>query len=74
MPRTECPISRESFFESNPPLVVGIDNLDLVLQPKEFGTGSFGWMHKGNITIQVNGIPTKVYLNLIATVVGSKES
>lgn len=74
MARTECPFSRESFFESSPSLLVGLDNLDLLLPPKFFGTGSFGWMHKGNVTININGVPTKVYLNLIATVVGSKES
>ena len=43
------------------------------MMPKEFSTGSLGWHAQGKGLVLVNGVPTEVQMNIMYTVIGSKE-
>ena len=43
------------------------------LSPKDFSTGSMGWYAQGKGLVLVNGVPTEVQMNIMYTVIGSKE-
>ena len=72
--KTTCPISRETFRESAQPIVADVGGQKLVLSPKEFSTGSFGFFTNGKMVVTINGTPVTVQANLTLTVVGSKDT
>jgi len=59
---------RKDFMETSMPVVCQLGDEHVVLQQKQFASGSVGW--HGNSKISIHGC--RVQCNLILTVVGSK--
>lgn len=73
--RTPCPITRavfESRAERSLRIQVG-ENI-MTAERKEFSTGSFGWHASDKMTVRIDGKDVKVQVNLMFTVVGSKDA
>ena len=68
----KCVISRKTFVDKAKPLSIKINDVLHSGDLKEFATGSFGWMSQGKITIEIDGVPVKVQMNCLFTVVDSK--
>jgi len=73
MAKTRCPIGRSEFLGKAAPLNFEIAGTPVVAEPREFGTGSFGWYFTGKVTVTVDGKPLPVQVGCNLTVVGSKE-
>lgn len=72
---TKCTISRKEFVGKAKPIVVKIgDGNQLMLTPKEFSTGSFGWGASEKVVLTIDGEPVKVQASINFTVVGSKDA
>lgn len=73
--KTACPLTRKEFREHAPqalPITIAGNAVGSALV-KEFATGSLGWHANGRVTITVNGKPVQAQVNIILTLVGSKE-
>lgn len=70
---SKCPISRKDFISKAKPLSIRIGDQLVSGDIKEFATGSFGFFHNGKLTIEIDGVPVKLQMNLLFTVIGSKE-
>jgi hypothetical protein len=78
--RTPCPVSRQDFAGHAPKLVIAIREhgssdvlAELVLDPKEFSTGSLGWYVSDKVDIPVNGRLVKTQAGITLTLVNSKD-
>ena len=69
----KCPVTRADFNEKAQPVTVTINGIQLMAEPKEFSTGSFGWYLNGKVTVDVGGKPVTAQIGMNLTVVGSKE-
>jgi hypothetical protein len=69
-----CPISKTDFVAKAEPVKVTIAGTEMIAEPKEFSTGSFGWYLTGKVTLSVDGKPLSVQVGANLTVVGSKEA
>lgn len=74
MAKTNCPVTRTQFNESAEPLKIVINGSELIAEPKEFSTGSFGWYLNGKVVVPVAGKNVSVQIGMNLTVVGSKEA
>ncbi|MFO0578021.1 MAG: hypothetical protein U1A78_28760 [Polyangia bacterium] len=74
MAKTTCPVTRTQFKETAEPLKVVINGQELIAEPKEFSTGSFGWFLNGKVLVPVGGKNVSVQVGMNLTVVGSKEA
>lgn len=74
MAKTTCPVTRAQFKETAEPLKVVINGQELIADPKEFSTGSFGWFLNGKVLVPVGGKNVSVQVGINLTVVGSKEA
>jgi hypothetical protein len=74
MAKTTCPVTRAQFKETAEPLKVVINGQELIAEPKEFSTGSFGWFLNGKVLVPVGGKNVSVQVGMNLTVVGSKEA
>lgn len=73
--RQECPISQEYFEEGAKPITLDLgDGQTMVLEPKLFSTGSFGWHASQKITVMVGDERVTVVANLLFTVMHSKKA
>lgn len=70
---TKCPVTRAEFTESAKPLLVKIGDAQVILNPKEFKTGSFGYFSNEKVIVQVGGTPVKFQANLQLAAIGSKD-
>lgn len=70
--RTECPISREKFFETAQPITAQIAGTPVVVPPKEFSSGSFGFYTNGKITMMIDGKAVVFQMAVQLTAVNSK--
>lgn len=69
-----CPVSREVFRKAAKPLPLTIDGkAGMVLSPKEFSTGSFGWNTNEKYTVMIDGVAVPCQLGINLTIIGSKE-
>lgn len=76
-----CPINRAHFSAEAHPIVVRLGgehtvlNRDKVALPKHFdgGRGSMGWYMNDRDELEFDGIPVAVNVQIIVTVIGSKE-
>jgi hypothetical protein len=68
-----CPLSPEEFEKDAKSLTMRLGTKEVVLRPKQFSTGSFGWHGGEKIDIEVGGVPLKVQIGINATVLGSKK-
>ena len=71
--KTLCPVTRVQFTEKAEALKVVINGQELLADPKEFSTGSFGWYLNGKIIVPIDGKNVSVQIGMNLTVVGSKE-
>jgi len=69
--QTKCPITRQEFRENAKPIEVVINGVKILAMPKEFGTGSLGWM-LDKVMIPVGDKACKVQVGTL-TIVNSKE-
>lgn len=67
-------IARKVFLDRAKPVSVKVAGSNLVAEPVEFSTGSFGWRLSGKTTVKVKGQIVSVMVNLNLTVPGSKEA
>ena len=72
MAKTTCPVTRAQFKETAEPLKVAIAGQELIAEPKEFSTGSFGWYINGKVLVPVGGKNVSVQVWLNRTICGSK--
>jgi hypothetical protein len=70
--RTECPLTFEEFIEQAKALTMNVNGQSILLEPRQFSSGSFGWGFSGKIGHSVGGEAVKVQCSLNMTVVGSK--
>jgi hypothetical protein len=78
--RTPCPVSRQDFAAHATKLVVTIrehgssDTIaELVLDPKEFSTGSLGYYASEKVDIPIHGRLVKTQAGITLTLVNSKD-
>lgn len=65
-------IDNSEFLNTAEPLVATVAGVPIMLEPREFGTGSVGFHHGGTMTVMVGSKVIKVQANVLLTVVGSK--
>jgi len=70
--KTACAVSREQFRGGARPVVQGGD-VPLLVEAKEFSTGSLGWYAGGKVTLLVDGTPVAVQVGINLTVANSKK-
>lgn len=76
-----CPMNRAHFSAEAHPLVIRLGgehpcvNRDKVALPKHFdgGKGSMGWYMNDRDELLIDGLPIAVNVQIIVTVIGSKE-
>lgn len=68
----ECPLSREEFRLAAKGLRCRFGDKEIVVDPKEFGSGSLGWFTNEKFVLEVGGIPAKVQATVSVTLIGSK--
>jgi len=66
-------VTRKEFTDAAKPLELSINGKKVVVNPKQFSTGSFGWYLNEKMTLTVGDKAVTVQLGLNFTVVGSKE-
>ena len=67
-------VTRSEFRSQAVNLPASIGGLPYPLKPKEFATKSLGWHANGTLTIELpNGTSVDCSVNILLTVVGSKE-
>lgn len=74
MAKSPCPVSKTQFLGKSEAVKVTLNGNEMIAEPREFSTGSFGWYLNGKTTITVDGKPLNVQVGLNLTVVGSKEA
>jgi hypothetical protein len=72
--KTVCPISRDAFTAGAQPITLRIGNTEVVLEPWQFSTGSFGYFANPKVVVEVAGKRVTCQANLSLIVVGSKEA
>jgi hypothetical protein len=71
--KTVCPITRAEFRSKAKPVSVTIAGKEQIAEVKEFSTDSLGWYLNGKTTVEIDGKPVSVQINMSLIVVGSKE-
>jgi hypothetical protein len=76
--RTPCPVTKDEFLAKAPKLVITVrlhgssDAIaELVLDPRTFSSGSYGWYATEKVEVPVNGCRPKVQAGLNLTLVNS---
>jgi hypothetical protein len=72
MAKTQCPVSRNDFWNRAEPLTIEINQIPMTAEPKEFSTGSLGWYLNGKTTVKVGDTAVPVQIGMNVTVIGSK--
>lgn len=72
MAKTQCPISRDDFWNRAESLTVEVNHIPMTAEPKEFSTGSLGWYLNGKATVKVGDTTVPVQIGMNVTVIGSK--
>lgn len=71
--KTECPITRAQFKKAPGILTGSFNNQNVIIEKKEFSTGSLGWYFNGRITVEVDGVACVCQVGTNITIIGSKE-
>ena len=71
--KTTCPINRPDFLAKAQPLEIQVGGVQLVAEPREFSTGSFGWYLNTKAPVTVDGKALQVQVGMNLIVVGSKD-
>jgi hypothetical protein len=70
---TRCPVSRKQFTDNAKPITVSLNGQPVLLEVKEFSTGSLGYYANGKVTLDVGGTLVKFQVGFQLTAIGSKE-
>ena len=70
---TKCPMSRTHFTANAKPVTATVAGQPVLLEVKEFSTGSLGFYANGKLTLDIGGVPVKFQVGFQLTAVGSKE-
>jgi len=73
--KTTCPVTKEQFMEHARAAIPSIRTKmaeELMVEPKAFATGSFGFYAGGKTIVMIDGTPVKFQIGLNITAVGSK--
>lgn len=71
--KAKCAISREQFAKDAPVLEGVVSGMPLLLEPKEFSTGSLGWHANPKVTVEINGVRVPCQASVLLTIIGSKD-
>lgn len=71
--KTACAVSRAEFREQAQPVELTINGVPMMVEVKEFSTGSLGWYLNTKTTVRIGEKPVTVQIGLNMTIVGSKE-
>jgi hypothetical protein len=71
--KTTCPITRETFDAKARPVLARIGGTDVLLEARQFSTGSLGFHANPKVAVEIDGVRVVCQANLMLTVVGSKE-
>lgn len=72
--KKECPIRKKDFLTGAEPMTVEVAGQAFQLSPREFSTGSVGYNASGKVSVLVDGKVVPLQVNLLLTVIGSKEA
>ena len=70
---TRCPVSRKQFTDNAKPITVSLNGQPVLLEVKEFSTGSLGYYANGKVTLDVGGTLVKFQVGFQLTAIGSQE-
>ena len=73
MAKTTCAITRAEFHQHAKPVEITIAGTPMLVDVKEFSTGSLGWYLNGKTPVKVGDKMVNVQIGLNMTIVGSKE-
>jgi hypothetical protein len=69
--KNEMQISKGRFLADAKSIIVDIAGNPIVIHPREYKKGSFGWHTAGKVMLDVGGKLLKVQVGIVLTVVGS---
>ncbi len=69
-----CPVTEAEFLEHAGPLVLEVGGTKILIQPRPFGTGSFGFGGQDRIIVEINGKPCKVMCTINFPLVKSNKA
>ena len=55
-----CPVTRAQFKAGAKPIIAQVNGQSVLMDVKEFSSGTFGWFANGNIIITIGDVPVKV--------------
>jgi hypothetical protein len=67
-----CRVTRKQFRSAAKPVVLMIGDQKLVLDPKEFQTGSLGWNFSGKVFLRLGNDDVTAQCGVNLTIVNSK--
>lgn len=71
----ECKVSFAEFCRNAAPTVASVSGSDIALKPREYSTGSFGWMGMGKAEVKLaNGQTVRCQVDIKLIVVNSKNA
>lgn len=73
MAKTTCAVTRAEFHEHAKPLEINLAGSTMLVDVKEFSTGSLGWYLNGKTIVKIGDKAVTVQIGLNMTIVGSKE-
>lgn len=72
--KSVCPITREEFRQAAEPVSLTLNGTTVVMEPREFSTGSLGWNANLKIMVKIGGQSVPCQLGVNLTMIGSKEA
>lgn len=72
--KKECPVTRKAFKEGAKPIIVDIGGQKVLMDKKEFSSGTFGWFANGTLIVTIGDVPVKVSFQCQAYVPNSKDA
>ena len=70
--KTVCPLTKGEFLTQASPVQIDLRGTKVVLKPREFSSGSFGWGFSGKVVLDVGGEDLAVMVSMNLTAIGSK--
>jgi hypothetical protein len=70
---TRCLVSRAHFVANAKPITVSLNGQPVLLEVKEFSTGSLGYYANAKVGLDIGGTLVKFQVGFQLTAIGSKE-
>ncbi len=70
----ECPVTKEQWAKGKKPLLATVAGVQIVLNPKDFDSGTLGWFGNGSFIADIDGVPVKVTFQVQGFVPNSKNA